>query len=293
MKNEKTIGRKIRHSYTVSTVSIMLVLLLLGMVSYVTWALFDASRTMRQSVTMIVELDNSVCQAQRDTIASRLMLHPIADSVRFLSKEEKLADEEFRKAFAIDIEGVLSQNPLPDSFDVVLSEHSSDKQALEEFVAECSKIEGVTHITYPEKLLSNMHSAIDVVQLLLVGFGALMLVIALILLSNTIRLSVYSQREVISTLKLVGATKWFIIKPLLGRALLQGLLTGTLAALVFCGALYGIDYALPTLGIATYTLPALIIAAAMVVAGIVLVGIFTLVTVSRYVNMKSNKIHLY
>lgn len=115
----------------------------------------------------------------------------------------------------------------------------------------------------------------------------------MVLLNNTIRLAVFSRREAINTMKLVGATRWFIIRPFLGRSALQGLVAGVVAVVFFGSTLYGINHTLPHLGIAEQMVEFAIISGAMVVLGLVMATLFTLFTVIKFVNMKSNKIYLY
>ena len=293
MKNAKNIRRSVRRSYTVSTVSIALVLFLLGTIGYAIHSLYEASTDMRQSVTMIVELRDDLSEEQRSAVAEKIAESPIVASMKFVSKEEKITDEEFRRAFAVDIEGVLNNNPLPDSFDVTLSAEAADKVALDAFIEACANIDGVGHISYPEVFLSKMHAALDTLQFIMLAFGGVLLVISLILLGNTIRLAVYSRRQTITTLKAVGATKWYIMKPLVAHSALQGLVAGVAAAVLFAATLCGLDYVMPELALLSQWLVPAIIVASMVVAGVLLAVIYTAVTVNKFVNMKSNKIHLY
>lgn len=294
MKNsDAALRRRVRRSYMVSTISIALVLFLLGTVGYMMHSILSASRAMRESVTMIVELKDGLTEAQRDSVGARLTASEMVAEVKFLSKEEKLADEEFRKAFAVDIEGIMGENPLPDSFDVTLSAQSADKEALEKFVAQSSAIEGVEKVTYPQAFIEKMHSVLDTLNIVLLLFGGTMLVISLILLNNTIRLAIFSKRQIINTMKLVGATKWFIMKPFLASSALQGLCAGAVATLLFAGAMYGLNSGIPELGITAQIGAIGIIAGATIVAGIVVAVLFTLFAVNKFVNMKSNKIYLY
>lgn len=294
MKNsDAALRRRVRRSYVVSTVSIALVLFLLGTVGYMMYSILSASRSVRESVTMIVELDDGLSEAQRDSVSVRLAASDMVADVRFVSKEEKLADDEFRKAFAVDIEGIMNDNPLPDSFDVTLSAHSADKEALTAFVEHSSAIEGVAKVTYPQMFIEKMHSVLDTMQLILLLFGGTMLVISLILLNNTIRLAIFSKRQVINTMKLVGATKWFIMKPFLASSAMQGLCAGLVATALFAASLYGLNTGVPELGIISQIETIAIIAASMVAAGIVVAVLFTTFAVNKFVNMKSNKIYLY
>ena len=284
---KRDFSRRVRFSYATSTISMTLVLFLLGSIGYIMANLFSTTKRMRESVTMIVELKDGLTEAERDTVAVRL-----AES-DMVSKEEKANDEEFKRVFNVDIKGVLGENPLPDSYDVTLSALSSDKAQLEAFAEEARKVEGVSFVTYPESFVEEMHSTLDAMQLIMLVFGGALLVVSFVLLNNTVRLAVYSQRELINTLKAVGATKWFIMRPFVRRSALQGFLAGVLAALLLGGALFGLDYVVPGIGIFPRWEEGAFIAAVMVTLGVLVAVICTLPVVNRFVNMKSNKIYLY
>ena len=290
---QRKISRRVGRSYTISTISIALVLFLLGSIGYIITNLFTTTQRMRESVTMIVELKDGLSEAERDTVAVRLAESDMVASLKFVSKQEKLEDEGFRRAFALDIAGTLGENPLPDSYDVTLSALSSDKAAREAFAEAARKIDGVSFVSYPEVLLDEMHSALDIMQVVMLIFGAALLVVSLVLLNNTVRLAVFSEREKINTLKAVGATRWFIIRPFLQRGALQGLIAGVVATILLGGALYALDSSFPELGILSQLELIAFIAATVVSVGIIVALLFTLPAVIKFVNMRSNKIHLY
>ncbi len=292
-KRDAALRSRVRKSYVVSTVSMALVLFLLGAVGYLMGSVMTTAAELRRSVTMIVELDDGITAERRDSIAAALQSETMVAEIKFISKDEKLADEEFYKAFAVDIKEVVGENPLPDSFDVTLSERSADRAALEAFIESTAAIEGIAHISYPEMFLEKMHSVLDTLQLVLLLFGGTMLTISLVLLSNTIRLTIISKRELIATMKLVGATKWFIMRPLVGKGALQGLCAGLLATVLFAAAMYGLNVGVPEMGIESQLVRLGIIAGAMVCIGMVVSVVFTLFAASKFVNMKSNNIHLY
>ena len=288
----RNISRRVRFSYATSTVSMTLVLFLLGAIGFIMANLFSTTKRMRESVTMIVELKDNLSEAERDTVAVRLAESDMVASLKFVSKEDKAADEEFQRVFNIDIKGVLGDNPLPDSYDVTLSALSSDKEQLEKFAEEARKIEGVDFVSYPQNFIADMHSTLDTMQLIMLIFGGALLVVSFVLLNNTVRLAVYSQRELISTLKVVGATKWFIMRPFVGRSALQGFLAGVIAALLLGASLYALNTTIPGIGILPKWEVLAIFAAAMITIGIVVAVVCTLPVVNRFVNMKSNKIYL-
>lgn len=289
----RNFAHKVRNSYIISTVSISLMLFLVGVVGYLLANILSTTTKMREGVTMIVELKDGLSEAQRDTVAVRLAESDMVASLKFVSKQEKVEDEEFKRIFAVDFTEALGENPLPDSFDVQLSAASSDKGMLDAFVEEASKIEGVAYISYPEMLVGTMHSAIDTMQLIVLLFGGALLLVSLLLVGNTVRLAIFSERELINVLKAVGATRWFIVKPFLAKSLVQGLVAGCVATLLFALSLYGVDSTLPDLGIASQLELIAMIAGAMVVSGVVVAMVATLSVVNKFVNMKSNRIQLY
>ena len=284
---------KIMRSYTISTVSMALVLFILGTIGYVITSLLATSQQVREGVVMIVELKDSLSEERRDSLQMQIAENRLVAAVDFISKDEKLADEDFRRAFEVDVKSLLSENPLPDSFDVTLSSAAANAEELDAFVQDIKQLEGVSYVSYPKELIEQVHSVLDVMQLLIVAFGGVMLIISFVLLGNTVRLAVFSHREAIKTMKLVGATKWFIIRPFLGRSPLQGLVAGIVAVLLFVGVLFGLQYSLPGFEIMAQISMVVIIAAAMVVAGVALSMLFTFVAVNKCVNMRSNKLYIY
>lgn len=292
MRNRSLKG-KILRSYTVSTISITLVLFILGSIGYAMHSLFASARGVREGVVMIVELKDDLEQSHIDSLSVQISQSDVVRSVEFVSKQAKLEDEQFRRAYEVDVEAILGENPLADSFDVTLSAQAADSLSLAKFVEQTQALEGVDYISCPENLLERVHYVLDTMQFLLLAFGGAMLIISLVLLGNTLRLVIYSRREAINTMKLVGATRWFIIKPFLRRGALQGFVAAIVAILLFVGSLFALDYNMPQLGIMNQIESVAYVAAAMLVAGVVVVTLFTLFAVNRFVNMKSKDIYLY
>ena len=290
---DRRLKRKVRNSYMISTVSIALVLFLLGAVAYLMTAAMKIADSLSRSVTVIVELRNDAGEEQRAAIRKHFEQSPMVDEITFSSKESKLEDEEFRKIFAAEFEDVLDENPLLDSYEVRLSAKSGDDEALGAFIDEAMTLDGVEHVSYPARVVEKMHSTINKVRPLLLIFAAVLLVISLTLLNSTIRLAIYSKRYMINTMKLVGATKWFIMKPFLWSGFKQGIAAGIIAAALFGATIYGIDRSLPEISSHEQLMAAAAILGGMIVTGVAVSLLFTLFAVNKFVNMKSNKIYLY
>lgn len=293
MKDDKRLKRKVRNSYIVSTVSIALVLFLLGSVGYLMAAAMKVADTLQESIAVTVELQNGISDEQRTTIENRLNAEDLVATIAFSSKQEKAEDAEFRKMFGAEFEEILQENPLLDSFELTLSAASEDKELLDDFIAAVERIPGVDRVSYPAQVAERLHATVNKIRLVLILFGGALLVISLILLGNTIRLAIFSKRYLINTMKLVGATKWFIMKPFLKSSITQGVLAGVAASLLFALAVYGLNEAVPEFVTFAEIEKIACILAGMILGGVLISGLFTFAALNKFVNMKSNKIYLY
>ena len=291
MRNNKRLKRKVRRSYIVSTISISLVIFLMGMVGYMLSAAITTAHTLRSSITLSAELDNSIGEERRTQIEQQIGSFEGVESVTYSPKESKIEDEEFRKMFATEIESILEENPLRNSFEVAIG--TRDKAATDALVDKLSAIEGVVYVAYPASTIEQLHSTITKITIILAAFGGALLIISLILLNNTIRLAIFSRRYLINTLKLVGATKGYIMRPFLATAAKQGLWAGLVASLLFVGSLASLSGAMPEIIATAELIKIAIVVGTMILTGLVISLLFTTFAVGKFVNMKSNKIYLY
>lgn len=291
MRNDKRLKRKVRRSYIVSTISISLVIFLMGTVGYMLSAALTTAHTLRSSITLSAELDNSIGEERRTHIEQQIGSFEGVESVTYSPKESKIEDEEFRKMFATEIESILEENPLRNSFEVAIG--TRDKAATDALVDKLSAIEGVVYVAYPASTIEQLHSTITKITIILAAFGGALLIISLILLNNTIRLAIFSRRYLINTLKLVGATKGYIMRPFLATAAKQGLWAGLVASLLFVGSLASLSGAMPEIIATAELIKIAIVVGTMILTGLVISLLFTTFAVGKFVNMKSNKIYLY
>ncbi len=291
---DKRLSRKVRRSYTISTISIALVLFMLGVVSYVTFTALSAARDLETGVVVSVEIADELTEEQSAAIEEAIKATDMCSDVRYMSKDEKFADEAFREQFEVDLELLLGENPLHNSYEVTLGKEYADGASVDSFIAAVEGVEGVEYIAVPPvDVVESMHDTLSYVTVGLLAFLAVLLIISLLLLNNTIRLAIYSKRYLINTMKLVGATKWYIMRPLLNSALKQGIIAGIVAAVMVVGVVYGANSFTPEgLTMLNYTEVGIIVGA-LVVVGVVITTLFSAFAVNKFVNMKSNKIYLY
>lgn len=293
-QRDKRIARKVRRSYIISTVSITLVLFMLGIVSYVTLSALSAAHNLRERVVVSVEMADSLFAGEQQVVLDKINSREEVARVDYLSKEDKVNDAAFRRQFELEIDELLGENPLRNSYEVTLKRELSTRENIEAFVSAVEPTAGVEYISVPPvEVVEQMHSTITTISLGLLIFLAVLLVISLLLLHNTIRLAIYSKRYLINTLKLVGATKWYIMRPLLGSALKQGVWAGVISGFMIAFTVYGVEAFTPQ-GIAMLDHIAVgIIIASTLSVGVVITLLYTAAAVNKFVNMKTNKIYLY
>lgn len=283
--------RKVRRSYIVSTVSISLVLFLLGSVGYMLAAAMNATRALRDGVTLSIELDNSVDEARRAELADELAAIEGVTRIEYIDRQEKIDDADFRRMFAAEIDEILDDNPLRSSFEVAVE--AADRTATDALVDRFSAMRGVVYVAYPAAMIERLHATISKITIVLAAFGGALLVISLILLNNTIRLAIFSRRYLINTLKLVGATKGYIMRPFLATAAKQDIWAGVVAGLLFGASAAALSGAMPEIVSTAELVKIGATAGAMILCGLIISLLFTAFAVNKFVNMKSNKIFLY
>ena len=277
-------GQKgLKADYSVATVSVTLVLLLLGMVGYILINAYSSTSVVRSELSVSVMLADTVTPAQRATIEKRLGMHPAIAGWRYVSADEAARD--FQAYIGTDFVEFLGENPLPASYEVTLNPGYAESAKLVEVERECTSWRGVAEVVYQRKIVETVMRNLNRLNAILLGLGGLLLLITVMLISNTLRLAVAAKRQAIATMKLVGATPGFIRRPFVLRSFTQGVVAGVLAA----GLLYlfadGLAEVLPEVKLVADRETFALLASAMVLVGVCICTTFTAVAVNRYVRL--------
>ena len=188
----------------------------------------------KQNIEVRVMLDKGLDSNQVTKVYKGIVARPFVLSidgkpqVTFFSKDE--AAKEFIADTKEDFSTFLGDNPLHDSYRVRLQEDYFEDTKLKQIKAELEKNDGVFEVVYQENLADQINKNLTKIYLILATFAVIMLVIIILLMNNTIRLALYSQRFLIRSMQLVGATNGFIQRPFLKNGAVQGLISGLIAA---------------------------------------------------------------
>lgn len=193
----------------------------------------------RQNIEVRVFLDKEETKAGQDSILNIIkskpyvLVSPDVAPITYVSKEE--AAKEFIEGTKEDFTAFLGENPLRNSYRVKIGEDYFEEAKLQLIKKEIEKIKGVYEVVYQEDLADNINRNVTKIYTVLASFALIMLVIIVLLVNNTIKLAIYSQRFLIRSMQLVGATNGFIQRPYILRGATQGLIGGFLAGGLLLG----------------------------------------------------------
>lgn len=219
--------------------SISLALFVIGLFGMLLIHAGKLSEIVKESIEMQVYLDRNLTPMQLDrlqkTLAAKEYVAYKGDTaqVRFVSKEE--GAKAFLDETGEDFMAFLGDNPLRDTYVIRINAESSTSAQLKGIRNDIEGIEGVYEVQYVESLIESINSNIQKISILLLGFAGILVLVVIILINNTVKLALYSQRFLIRSMQLVGATSFFIQRPFLNRAAFQGIISGIIASALLFG----------------------------------------------------------
>ena len=275
--------------------STTLSLFILGLFGVIIIQAKTLTKIIRENIKILVFLNKNVTDVELKAIEKSFESKPYVlqtgDSlgIDFISQDE--AAKAFLEDTGEDFTQFLDDNPLRDSYTIAIAEEYQTAEQIEEIVKEIEAMEGVFEVTYMEDLVESINKNLFKVALVMGGFILILVFTVVMLINNTIRLALFSQRFLIRSMQLVGATRGFIRKPFLGRALVFGLLAGMIASAFLFGI---IEYTKANIdGFAMLQDYNLLYAlfGGLVISGILLSVLSTLQAVNKYLNMSLDELY--
>jgi cell division transport system permease protein len=217
-------------------VSITLALFVVGLFGILLIYSQQLEKQVRQNIRMQVYLKSNVSETQRTEIKNKLLALPYvaqdeeASSIQFVSREE--AAKKFIAETGEDFTSFLGENPLRDAYLIGIDPEFHTKEKMESIKTEIQKMNGVYQVFYVEGLIEAVNENVTKIAVVLAGLILILLVTVALLINNTLRIALFSQRFLIRSMQLVGARRWFIQRPFLVRAAGYGLLSGVVASVV-------------------------------------------------------------
>lgn len=233
-KGKNIVHKRLIRSYITSVISISLVLVLMAAAAVFAVNANGLSRWFKENMAVSVLLKQSTSEKEGRALADELAARAYVKESRFISKEE--GAQEMKSLLGEDFLSVFNSSPIPISIDLKLSGDYITKDSLEMVKAQLLDNRFVEEVVYQENLVDTLNANLRSISLVLAVVIALLLVISFALINNTVRLNLYARRFTIYTMSLVGAKRSFIARPFVRQAVVQGAVSGLIAA----GILYGV-----------------------------------------------------
>ncbi|MDR3235918.1 MAG: permease-like cell division protein FtsX [Prevotellaceae bacterium] len=281
--------RRLRSSYLSAVVSISLVLFLLGASGLLLLNAHRLSEYFRENITFTIILDESATEADAAWVRKQLDAAPYVNETKYVSKEE--AAEEMKSLLGSDFMTVFDANPLPFAVEAKLKGHYAQMDSVQIIEKTLSALPHIREVTYQRSLIEMVNKNIRKSGLVLLVFISLMLFISLVLINNTIRLSIYARRLLINTMRLVGATQWFITRPFLWRSLLQGIFSGVIAIILLTGVLYVAQNEFGEIMVFIEPALLLFLFISIIILGMLISFVSTLFAVNKFVRIDVGDLH--
>lgn len=282
---EPSVSAKKTKSIYISTVfGIAMVLLMLGLLGLILVHFNNLSRYVKENIVLNIIVNDAAREADVLQLQKQLDANVEVKQTQYVSKE--LAARHLQKDLGEDFVKFLGYNPLLSSIDVYLKADYANNASISDFKAKLLKNPLVKEVIYQQSLVDLMNDRITTITLIILAFTAVFLVVSLALINNTIRLAIYSQRFLIKSMQLVGATKSFIRKPFVLYGIWHGLLGGLIAIILLVGLLYVAYQQIPDLIILQDKTEFGIVFLAVIGVGIFISGFSTVLAVNKFLRLK-------
>lgn len=292
MKSENsTTKRRLRGSYLISLMSIMLVLFVIGLFSSLMVFASNISDYIKENVGFEIVMKKGV--KEKDI----LDFQKILDSKKFVKSTEYISQQEATRRLTEDLgEDILEwlgdvENPLLPSIDVRLKSEYANNDSIEKIERWVMTYRNVKEVYYQKSLIHSINSNVNKIGLVILLIGLVLLIMAVTLISHTVRLSVYSKRFVVRSMQLVGATEGFIIKPFMKYFVVQGVIGALLSLILLTLFIMAAFKNIPELREITNFASFAQIYLMMVVIGILLTTISTYFSMRKYLRADVDELY--
>jgi len=277
-------SKKTKTIYISTIFSITLVLLMLGVLGLILVHAKNLSNYVKENIVLNIIVDEGAKEADVLQFQKDLNANPAVKQTQYVNKE--LAARNLTQDLGEDFVNFLGYNPLLSTVDVYLKADYANNKSIEALKAGISKNPVVKEVIYQSSLIDMVNKNINTIGLIILGFAVILLVISIALINNTIRLAIYSQRFLIKSMQLVGATKNFIRRPFILVAMLHGLIASFIAVIILLGLLYYAQKEIPEIVILRNYTEFGIVLLFLVGVGIFITALSTTFAVSRYLRLK-------
>lgn len=286
---EKFKKRRLISSYFSVVLSIFLVLFLLGILGLFVINSKRLSDNFKEQIPMTVFFKNEANDTILKAFEAEMKTAKFVKTSVFVTKEE--AAKKHIEDIGEDFMAFLGANPLENSFDIHLNAAYIVNDSIQKIDARLRKNEMISDIGYDKVLVNLVNDNIQKVSMWILIVSGFLTLVAVLLINSSMRLAIYSNRFIIKTMQMVGATKSFIRKPFIWRSIRLGIIGSVLAVLALIGVLVYLDNTYPDLHIADDQLMVGLVLFGVIVVGVFITWFSTFFATQRFLNLRTDDLY--
>lgn len=270
-------------------ISTTMVLFLLGLVVFFVLTANNLSVYIRENIAFSAILDDGIKETSIIKLQESLNKKDYVKQTVYISKDQALKEQ--IEAMGTDPSEFLGHNPFNASIEIKLNAGYTNPDSIKWIEKELMANKSILEISYPQNLLDSVNRNLQKISAFLLGLAVLLSLISFSLINNTIRLTIYSKRFLIHTMKLVGASWGFIRRPFITRNLWIGILSGAVANAILTASAYtAVKYEPELLAIISPE-SIMIVAAAVMVFGMIITTLCAYISINKYLRMKISELY--
>ncbi len=288
-QEKKFYRRRLASSYITTIVSVSLVLFMLGLLGLIILHAKKLSDYVKENIGFSVIMKDNAKEASIIRLQKTLDAAPYIKSTEYITKEQ--AAKEFTLELGEDFTQFLGFNPLLPTIDVRFNAAYANNDSLKIIKEKILANTNVKEVFYQESLVDIVNKNVRKIGIIILGFSILLLIIAIALINNTIRLSVYSKRFIIRSMQLIGATHGFIRRPFIWKGILQGIIGALLAIMLLTVVIYFSQREFPELINLQDINMFLSLFGIVILLGIILTWLSNYFAVRKYIRLKADYLY--
>lgn len=288
---------KIKHNsvsyfdmqFVTSSISTTLVLLLLGLVVFFVLGAHNLSVYVKENINFSILISDDMKESDILKLQKKLDKEPFVKATEYISKKQALREQ--TEAMGTDPQEFLGYNPFTASIEVKLHSDYANSDSITKIEKKIKKNTNIQEVLYQKDLIDAVNDNIRNISLMLLGLAVILTFISFALINNTIRLTIYSKRFLIHTMKLVGASWSFIRRPFLRRNFWIGVLSAVIADAVLWGAAYWLVSYEPELIRVITPDVMLLVSVYVLIFGVLITWLCALLSINKYLKMKAGTLY--
>jgi cell division transport system permease protein len=270
-------------------ISTAMVLVLLGLVVFSVLISRNLSEWVKENITVTVMLRDDVSVNNAKLLCRDLYHRPYSKNIDYISSDQALKEQ--TEAMGSDPSEFLGVNPFPATLEIQMHADYANRDSLKWIAKELRKNPKVADVAYQVDLMDSVNRNLTKVNLLLLVLALLLTFVSFTLINNMVRLSVYSKRFIIHTMKLVGASWGFIRRPFMAQALTIGIIAAFIAIIVLGFSVYGLYYYEPNILTILTWRELVITGVAVLLFGLLITALCSYISVNKFLRMTPGELY--